>query len=260
MGVCPFIKMVASGNDFVVLDYRQNDSALTPAQIQHLCHRRTGIGADQVLCLFPSDQADLTMTIFNQDESTAAQCGNGLRALATLIFQENPDRQKGSIEVNGHVHRVQKCGDDVSVSFKTPTFFDLPPLDHELAAFNPVGVDVGNLHLILWTEGLAAFDLSEIAPRFQTLFLPDSLNVHVVQILSEDEISMKHWERGVGETDACGSGAIASVFAGHHQKILADSVRVHFKYDTVEVSQKASGYYLKGRAQIVFRGSIDLST
>jgi len=214
--------MSASGNTFLMTE----TWAPLPASITQ----------DQVLYLLPSTQGDITLRIFNQDGSEAFQCGNGLRATATHFFKQNPEKDVCAIEIQGALFPCFKRGDAVEVTLGFPKVRQVTDQQDY--------VEMGNRHIVVWGED----DIAILGPRIQQQD-PAGINVHVVKVQGRDALSIQHWERGVGRTLACGSGAVAAVAAGHHRGLLNETVTVYFVNDTAQVRRTPHGYTLLGRAQ-----------
>ena len=222
-----FVKMQGLGNDFIILDARGQVSGI-PAVIGKpaataLADRRFGIGCDQILVIRPSKRADIFLEIFNSDGSTATACGNGTRCVADYIMQES-DQNRLAIETgSGIVHSWRSAENPRHVSVDMgPVYFDWAsvPLASEV---NTLSVDLGpvapapavcqsmgNPHAVLFVDDAEALDLEDIGPFLEhhPLF-PDRANISFVHQLGPDRFRARVWERGVGITFACGTGACA---------------------------------------------------
>ncbi|MEP5937516.1 MAG: diaminopimelate epimerase [Erythrobacter sp.] len=215
-----FTKMHGLGNDFVVLDGREAPlPAISQATAFRIADRREGIGCDQLIVLAKSDLADFRMRIYNSDGGEVEACGNAARAVALLHGE--PAR----VETAGGVIALEPSASGASVDMGSPRFewHDIP-LDYAMdtAAMpvnweelsNPVAVNVGNPHAIFFVDDCDAVALDQLGPLIENdpLF-PERVNVNVATIESPDRIRLRVWERGVGLTKACGTGACATAVA-----------------------------------------------
>ena len=222
-----FAKMHGLGNDFVILDWRDDRSRKVPeATARRLADRRLGIGCDQILVLRDCDTADLRMDILNQDGSPSGACGNGTRCVADMMMNEL-QQDRIQIETDGGMLAAWRAADgDIAVDMgpvKTD-WQDVPlasaadtlhvPLD--IAGVDAAGLDavchsLGNPHAVVFVEDAERVDIERIGPLVETAPLfPDRVNLSVVSRRDDGSFRMRVWERGVGITMACGSGACAS--------------------------------------------------
>ena len=253
-----FRKMSAAGNDFIVVDERAGDEYdWRPISVKRLCDRKNGVGADQLLVIRSSTKADAKMLVYNADGSFALQCGNGLRAITKYILNGNNFGLTQLHLETGHgsIHKCQKLAGEVfMVQLGWPTIYQMPlknPNPDRLR--NPLHVSTGNHHLVFWTDFLEDLDIEQLGAEVQSQY-PDGVNVHFVQRINSGEIYIRHWELGVGPTLSCGSGTVASVFAGHQLGFLDSEVLVRADSQEMYVEKRADGYYLTGRAATVFDG------
>ena len=283
MGGLPFWKMHGAGNDFVVLDPaegRAGAGADWAALARRVCDRRFGVGADGLLLALPSDAADLRMRIINADGSEAEMCGNGIRCLVKFALDRDPAaRAAGRLRVETPAGVLDACaslGADglvarVRVGMGAPRLdpADLgartdaapPVLDLRLEAaggeHRAALVSMGNPHAVLFTrEPVAAFELERIGPAIERhpLF-PRRTNVEAVRVRDRSRIEMRVWERGVGETLACGSGACAAAVAARLHGLVDDRVEVALPGGTLGVEWDGNGEVrLEGPAVKVFGG------
>ncbi|MBV8060663.1 MAG: diaminopimelate epimerase [Alphaproteobacteria bacterium] len=221
-----FIKMHGLGNDFVIIDGRITPFQHTPAKLIAMANRRRGIGCDQFMILLPpqSPEADLYMDMYNADASVVRACGNATRCVASLLFQET-GRDTAIIETISGLLRVWKDGDDVAVDFgpprlewqQIPTAHAVDTLHVDLKAEGLVDaccVNVGNPHAVFFVKDAEAINLSQVGPILEhNPLFPDRCNIEAVQILPGNIMRMRVWERGTGITEACGSGACATLVA-----------------------------------------------
>ena len=261
----PFIKMHGLGNDFVVLDARVDkipamDNALAAA----LADRKTGIGCDQLIILEPSEVADLRMRIFNADGGEVEACGNATRAVGLL--HGKPMR----IETLGGVLTTTPADLGIAVAMGLPRFgWDEIPLAYAMDTLtmpvgwenleNPAGVNVGNPHAVFFVEDTDAIDLGRLGPLIEhdPLF-PERVNVNVAHVTARDAIRLRVWERGVGETRACGTGACATAVAAMRRGLCDRRVTVTLTGGPLVIEWTTEGrIIMTGPAAESFRGTFD---
>jgi diaminopimelate epimerase len=214
-----FHKMHGLGNDFVVIDARESPVAIDAARARAIADRREGIGCDQLILIEPSDVADARMRIWNADGGEVEACGNASRAVALLLGG------RSTLETLGGTLQLGVEGALATVDMGSPRFgWDEIPLAYAMdTAHLPVGwdelndpstVNVGNPHVIFFVEDNDAVDLERLGPQIEhdPLF-PNRVNVNVATVEAPDRIRLRVWERGVGETRACGTGACATAVA-----------------------------------------------
>ncbi len=267
-----FTKMHGLGNDFVVFDGVRQRVELSSAQIRALADRRLGVGCDQVLIVEPAQgDADFRYRIFNADGGEVEQCGNGARCFVVFARARGlTDKRQLRVETAGGmiVPRLQDDG-RVAVNMGKPRFGadDVPVIDGEGAIVEPLDVDgrivqisalsMGNPHAV---QIVADVDTAPVGvegpaieqhPRF-----PQRVNAAYMQIIDRATIRLRVWERGVGETPACGTGACAAVVAGIRRGLLDPTVRVRTRGGelTVEWGGIGRDVTMTGPAETVFEG------
>jgi len=214
-----FHKMHGLGNDFVVIDARQQPVAIDAARARAIADRREGIGCDQVILIEPSTVADARMRIWNSDGSEVEACGNASRAVALLLGRQS------TLETLAGTLQLAIDGALATVDMGSPRFgWDEIPLGYAMdTAHLPVGwddlsdpaaVNVGNPHVIFFVEDCDSVDLERLGPQIEhdPLF-PDRVNVNVATVEAPDRVRLRVWERGAGLTRACGTGACATAVA-----------------------------------------------
>jgi diaminopimelate epimerase len=265
-----FVKMNGAGNDFVLVDNRQGQVGLSPAQVRQLCHRQRGIGADGLMLLVParSGQADWAWDFYNSDGSSASMCGNGARCFARFIQSLPGIQNKTSFETGAGIIVAEFRGPLVSVNLTPPASL---VLDEKIELGNGMetvhSINTGVPHAVLFVGDADAAMVQSLGPavRYHARFAPAGTNVNFVQVLGPGQIRVRTYERGVeGETLACGTGVAASaiIAARVHRWRSPIAVRVQGG-DLMEVSfQQRDGSIeevrLLGPADFVFRGSINL--
>lgn len=250
-----FIKMHGLGNDFVVLDARGRDLALTEASVRALGDRRRGVGFDQLLVLEPARDAaaDLFMRIYNPDGSESGACGNGTRCVAALAMDES-GRDQVTIETRRGLLQAEAADDGrvtVDMGEALLDAADVPlaescdtlHLDGVTAGplTDPVAVGMGNPHCVFFVEDADAVDLETHGPAIERhpLF-PERTNVEVVSLLGPDRLRLRVWERGVGITLACGSGACATAVAAARRGLTGRTVAIELDGGRLDVHWRES--------------------
>lgn len=260
----PFRKMHGLGNDFVVIDARDTPVAMSPVRAAALADRRTGVGCDQLIVLETSSLADVRMRIFNNDGSEVGACGNASRAVGLLLGGAQ------SIETLGGLIRAESTDQGVAVDMGAPRLrwdeipvayamdtLDMPVGWEELE--NPVGVNVGNPHVIFFLPDCDAVDLERLGPLIENdpLF-PDRINVNVASVVGPDHIKLRVWERGAGITRACGTGACATAVAAIRRKLTGHTVRVDLPGGPLTIAWPKDGTItMTGPAALSFEGSFE---
>ncbi|RZM09811.1 MAG: diaminopimelate epimerase [Sphingomonas sp.] len=261
-----FHKMHGLGNDFVVIDAREATPEIDAARARALADRRTGIGCDQLILLDAGDdEADLTMRIWNADGSEVAACGNATRCVPVLAGRDVVIRTAaglldahltdGGAEVDMGPPRFE--WDAIPLAYAMDTA-RLPLAWDELAG--PAAVNIGNPHLVFFVANALSLPLEDLGPRIETdPAFPQRINVNVATILSRTHLVMRTWERGVGLTRACGTGACATFACGRRLGLLDAEVRLDLPGGALELSEGADGHLLmRGPAVHVFEGVTDL--
>ncbi|WP_299327729.1 diaminopimelate epimerase [Parasphingopyxis sp.] len=260
-----FHKMHGLGNDFVIVDGRAHPVAMTEAMARALADRRTGIGCDQLILLEPSDKADLKMRIFNADGGEVEACGNAARCV-TLLAGDS-----ATIETLGGVISGEAQDSGAMLDMGMPRFeWDAIPLAYAMDTAdmpvgwetleNPFAVNVGNPHAIFFIDDAGAVDLARLGPIIESdpLF-PERVNVNVAHVESDGSIALRVWERGVGLTKACGTGACATAVAAISRKLVDEDVTIHLPGGDLSIAwSPGKSIRMTGPATHVFSGEVDL--
>lgn len=270
-----FTKMHGLGNDFVVFNGLERDIELSPEQVRVIADRHFGIGCDQVLLLQPSQEADVRYRIFNADGAEVEQCGNGARCVAD--FLQKHGYIGGDVitaqTINGHI-QIYIDGDDmIRVNMGVPRFQpeDIPLLvesrrsnyavELSCGTVSLMALSMGNPHAILIVDNVDEAPVVSLGQEIQAHeIFPQSVNVGFMQILDPAHIRLRVYERGAGETLACGSGACAAVVAGHFYNKLETQVDVGLKGGHLNVSWSGEGepVWMTGPSTTVYKGQIEL--
>jgi len=270
-----FTKMQGIGNDFIVIDCRsgmpgKGDRELA-SMSRRLCDRRFGIGADQILLLDNSGKADFRMRIFNADGSEVEMCGNGIRCCAKYIWDRQlSEKHVLEIETAAGIIRPEKTGNLVKVDMGSPVLegrqipVDLDglvqdyPLIIEDKTFNITCVSMGNPHAVIFVDDVDSFDVQRYGPRIETHTLfPRKVNVEFAQVLDPQTVRMRVWERGAGETMACGTGASAVAVAANLKGMVQKKVTIRLLGGDLLIELDEGGHvYMTGPAEEVFEGRI----
>ena len=232
----PFIKMHGLGNDFVVIDSTKNQYTINKSSIQLISDRRFGVGCDQVIEMKPSTKEDIYMKIYNSDGTEAEACGNAARCVAGLLFASN-QKKEVSIETVAGVLKAESEEDGlIKVDMGKPSFFwkDIPlssDISHisfeELSLINGLAVNMGNPHIVFFVKDINEVDINKVGPLVEnSSYFPEKVNVEVCQIINKSKIKVTVWERGVGKTLACGTGACAALVAAYKNNLTDPTAEI----------------------------------
>lgn len=246
MSEIPFTKMHGWGNDFVVI---KGPITLSKEQIQLICDRRLGVGADGVLVVSAGDI--VKMEYWNADGTDAEMCGNGLRCVARFaVDQGMVDTDEFEVDTPVGVRRVVVSDEVIEVELGDPKSSGTAEIDgtsYEL-------VDVGNPHALTQVDGLDTIDVKGIGARVESdSRFPDGTNVEFIRFV-DNAVEMRVWERGVGETSACGTGMVAAALVGKASAGLASPVTVRVPGGEGQVAFRGDTAWLIGPATYSFEG------
>jgi len=272
-----FTKMHGLGNDFVVIDAIHQRVALTPEQVRFLADRHFGVGCDQVLLVEPARLAgtDFNYRIFNADGSEVEQCGNGARCFARFVrdrgFTDQDAIRVGTargpitlhVEPDGQV-RVNMGSprlDPADLPFEAPARADTYPVEVGGEVVEIGAVSMGNPHAVLLVEDAATAPVERLGPLLESHpRFPRRVNVGFMAVRARDRIDLRVYERGSGETLACGTGACAAVVSGRLRGLLDEQVRVRLPGGELRVAWQGGDapVWMTGPAAAVFEGTIEL--
>lgn len=267
-----FIKMQTLGNDYAIIDclsYKKNDFLKLKSKVKLLSDYHYGIGARGIVFITSSDKADVKMIMYNPDGTESKMCSDGLRCVAVYL-NKKVKKVKFEIETKAGIIPVL-IDKDVIINMgkinitpkKIPVITDKNIFINEdiyVAGerFKTTCLSVGNPHAVSFVDNVDNINLKEIGPYFEMHYLfPERVNVNFVQIINEDAIKIKTWERGVGEVLSCGSGACASVGAAilNHKLDQNKTIEVASKGGVQKVKcLKNEEMILKGKANFIYKG------
>jgi diaminopimelate epimerase len=268
-----FVKMHGLGNDFVVIDARKSPGrfAAPIATIQRIADRRLGVGCDQLIVIEPprADIADAYMRILNSDGSEVGACGNASRCVAHMLMQEKRSPHV-VLETRAGLLDAEAAGDgqiSVDMGQAKLDWRDIPlarphdtlHLPVEVGSLaDPVAVNMGNPHAVFFVDAADAVDLAAVGPIVERHGLfPERTNIEIVQVLSRTRVRMRVWERGVGITLACGSGACAVAVAGHRRGLTDRRIEAALDGGVLTVEWLKDGHVLMtGPIAVSFTGTL----
>lgn len=275
-----FAKMHGCGNDYVYVNVFA-EKVENPEELSKIVSdRHFGIGADGLILIGPSEEADFQMRIFNADGSEAEMCGNGIRCVGKFVYEEGlTDKEEITIETKAGIKcltlypeagKVERVRVDMGEPILAPE--DIPVVaEGEKVVGEPIAVhgkecamtcvSVGNPHAVVFVDDVERLNLKQIGPFFENHErFPKRINTEFVQIVSREEVRMRVWERGAGETWACGTGACASVMACILNDLTGNKVEVHLRGGdlTIEYDEASNHIFMTGPAIHVFDGEISI--
>ena len=272
-----FTKMHGIGNDFVVIDCISQSFNPTAETAVAIADRRFGVGCDQLLLVESptQDGVDFRYRIFNADGSEVQQCGNGARCFARFVVEKGlTDKETIVVETaSGIITLYLEQGNRVRVNMGTPDFnpaslpfsvnspSDRYHIDAIDESFEIGAVSMGNPHAVMLVDDVLSAPVESVGPALESHpMFPERVNVGFMQLISSNEISLRVFERGSGETLACGTGACAAVAVAQKWGLVGDDVRVNLPGGQLEIRWQGEGeaLWLIGPAATVFEGSIDL--
>jgi len=270
-----FLKMHGLGNDFVVFDGRKGAILLQPQLARVVADRRLGIGCDQVIVMEPSKNgADIAMRILNADGSEVESCGNATRCVARLLMEEKDVAAVRIDTVGGLLVCTDAGNGRVTVDIGAPHlgWLEIPlakdvdtdkfPIEADGARFTASAVNVGNPHCVLFVDDADVARVAEIGPALEHHpMFPARTNVEFVSRLATDRLRMRVWERGVGITLACGTGACATAVAAHRRGLVGRDVDIVLDGGELNIvwREKDNHILMTGPSSLSFAGDVDLA-
>jgi diaminopimelate epimerase len=278
MPTLPFVKLHGTANDFVYVDAREGLPVDAAELARRVCDRHRGIGADGLILLLPSTQADAKMLIYNADGSRPEMCGNGIRGFAKLVYDRGFVRKDElTVETDAGVKTLRCEVRDgrvarVAVDMGTPEWRGphIPvaaegevidrPLDVAGRTYTVTCVAMGNPHCVVFLDDVARLELPVLGPRFEHHpFFPRRVNTEFIRVVSKERLEMRVWERGAGETMACGTGACAAAVAAARTGRANRRVMVALPGGELEIDWRADDHvWMTGAAVEVFEGRVEV--
>ena len=277
-----FTKMEGCGNDYVYVDGSREriPQEKKPELVRRLSDRHFGIGGDGVIFINPSDEADFEMEMYNADGTRAEMCGNGIRCVAKYVYDKGlTDKTTISIDTQVGVKYLDLTVENgkavlIKVNMGSPSFLaeQIPvtadtkevvaaPLTVEDRDYQITCVSMGNPHCVTFLkEDVRDLDLEKIGPFFENhKRFPDRINTEFVNVIDRKTLRMRVWERGSGETLACGTGACAVAAAAVRNGLADEEVTVHLLGGDLQIcwDKEADLIYMTGPAEIVFDGEVE---
>jgi diaminopimelate epimerase len=268
-------KMDGLGNDFVIIDNRQNVNILSKEQIIKICDRNF-IGCDQLIFIEKDNTVDARLKFFNSDGGESGACGNGTRCVADLISKENGKKNIILTTLSGNLKSEILGNNLVTTEIgEAKTKWNEIPLSNELDTLNlnikindkknkehfgGTAVNVGNPHVIFFVNELQNFDISKIGPQLEIhKIFPEKCNITIAQIINKNLIKVKVWERGAGLTKACGTAACATAFAGKINNLTDNNTDIEFETGKLSIFiDEKNSIHMKGPVSDIKEISIKL--
>ena len=273
-----FTKMHGAGNDYIYINAIDSCPANLPELSNEMSDRHKGVGSDGVVLIMPSDKADFRMRMFNADGSEGEMCGNASRCVAKYVYDKGlTSKRKITLETLAGIKvlEITKVVDEkvreVKVDMGEPSFapeiiptksncevIDIP-ISTSLGTLNLTAVGTGNPHGVVIMDSVSDLDIDSIGPEIQNNELfPRKANIEFVRIINRNETEMRVYERGSGETMACGTGACASVVATSRLGLTDRRATVHLKGGDLQIHWAENNHvYMTGEAATVFEGEYE---
>lgn len=275
-----FCKMQATGNDFVIVDCIKNKFEYSLEMLsKFLCDRHFGIGGDGVIYIEESDIADFKMRIFNSDGSEAEMCGNGIRCFAKYVFEKKlTNNEKIKIETLAGMKELELIIENRTVLFAKvdmgkPIFeySEIPVIYSDITENGSIKIDIenneyevfpismGNPHVVCFVENVEKIDVEKIGAIIEDYkYFPKKTNVEFVEVIDKENIKVRVWERGVGETLSCGTGACSASVMSIIKKSTESELTVDLRGGKLKIQYNKDKLILSGPASIAFEGTIDI--
>lgn len=276
-----FTKMQGLGNDYVYVNCFEEKIENPPAVARYVSDRHFGIGSDGLIMINPSEVADFEMEMYNADGSRGEMCGNGIRCVAKYVYDYGlTDKTQISVETLGGIKYLDLTVEDgkvvlVKVDMGKPELkSDLIPIisENEKVIDEPIevdgkvyhmtGVSMGNPHTVIYVDDVKNLDLEKIGPKFENHErFPKRINTEFVHCIDRNTVEMRVWERGSGETLACGTGACAVAVASILNNLTDTRVTVKLLGGDLQIEwdREKDHVFMTGPAKVVFDGVIDIT-
>ena len=272
-----FTKMHGIGNDYIYFDCTKETIENPEALAVKLSDRHTGVGGDGIILILPSDKADFRMRMFNADGSEGKMCGNGTRCIAKYVYDRGlTDKTEITLETLGgikHISILAKNGKAESISVDmgapileakaVPVLWNKKRVIHEKYTLDGVDyyftcVSMGNPHVVIYVDDTVSFPLETVGPQIENLkIFPEKVNVEFIKVIHDHMLEMRVWERGSGETMACGTGACAAVVASVLNGICkkGEEITVKLRGGDLYITYDDT-VMMRGPAAFVFDGTL----
>ncbi len=258
----PFMKMHGLGNDFVVIDAREEEVALSKKIISGIADRHFGVGFDQ-LAVISKGEFDAHLTFYNADGSGSLACGNATRCIARYLMDETSKENLILTTMHGQIPAVDLGNGVTSINMgkpglewnQVPLSENIPTLELPIEG-SPTATGMGNPHCTFFVEDAEKINLEEMGPKFENhpLF-PERTNVQFASIIARDQIRMRVWERGAGVTLASGSSSCATAVAANRKGLTEKKVQIELDGGILSVDWRQDGVWMTGPTMQVFTGS-----
>lgn len=271
-----FTKMHGCGNDYVYVDCTREMLPDPNATAIEVSDRHFGIGSDGLILICPSDKGDFRMRMFNADGSEGAMCGNGIRCVAKFVYDKGlTDKTSIAVETlggmkyldltveNGKVSKVKvDMGAPILTTAEIPVKWDGEKMIGETVNvdgkdWTMTCVSMGNPHAVVWCDDVDGLEIEKVGPKFENHpMFPDRVNTEFVRIIDRNNVQMRVWERGSGETLACGTGCCATAVACYLNGLTDNHVTVHLLGGKLDIEVTESSVFMTGPATTVFEGEL----
>ncbi len=271
-----FTKMEGIGNDYIYFDGIHQNVPLNEDFIKKISNRNFGVGSDGMIVILDSDICDFKMRMFNLDGSEGKMCGNGIRCFAKFVYDHQfTDKTYLEIETLGGIKKVWlnvennkvvsvkvDMGEPIIKTSEIPCLFDKENMIDEALEvggreYYVTAVSMGNPHVVIFVDDLD-FDISVLGKQFETHpIFPESVNTEFVVVKDREHLSMRVWERGSGETKACGTGASAVMYASYLNGYCGTHVEVELLGGTLNIEYKDGHIYMTGPARTAYEGILN---
>lgn len=273
-----FTKMHGCGNDYIYVDCTKEMIPDPNGTALKLSDRHFGIGSDGLILVCPSEVADFRMAMYNSDGSEGAMCGNGIRCVAKFCYDKGlTDKEEIAIETKAGIKYIQltiengkavKARVDMGAPMTLADQIPVVGLGEEVIG-KSVNVDgrdwvmtcvsMGNPHAIVWCDDVTNLDIEKVGPGFHDHpMFPDRVNTEFAKVLDRNHVQMRVWERGAGETWACGTGACATAVACYLNGLTDRNVTIHLLGGDLEIEVAEDTVYMTGPATTVFEGEVEI--
>lgn len=276
-----FTKMEGLGNDYIYINCFQEKVEQPEKLAVQYSDRHFGIGSDGLILILPSEVADFRMDMYNADGSQSEMCGNGIRCVGKYVYDYGLTKKTSvTVETLAGIKTLELCveqgkvklvtvdmGSPILQSSQIPVDVEQEQVIHEPivvlgTTYEVTCVSMGNPHAVVFVDNVKEFPLETVGPEFECHpWFPRRINTEFVEVLNEHEVNMRVWERGSGETLACGTGACASAVACILNHKTADRITLHLAGGDLQVcwEQDTNRVFMTGPATVVFDGEMEVS-